>query len=230
MTAPAPQPQHGPPGLGAPEVPVFGLSRLLVVVTGSAAAGAMPQWLTWLRSAYPELGVKVVMSRSAERFVTPMSLRLRLDEDVLIDSWDDCERARHVEHAEWAEAVVVHPATFHFTARFALGLADTPALLTLQCTDALVALAPALPPGGLESRAFQQHWASLAADPRVVLVPPIQGYSLTTGQEDSWVPPPLPEVLRRIENRRLELGKETGRPARTSAREYAATLADGARS
>ncbi|GGQ21435.1 flavoprotein [Streptomyces mutabilis] len=221
MTARRPLHEAAVPGAGEPapaaQVPPFGFSRLLIVVTGSASAVGLPQWLSWLRQEYPGLTVRVVMSRSAERFVTPMSLGLRLQEDVEIDAWEECRRARHVEYAEWAEAVLVYPATFHFTARLALGLADTPVLLALQCTDALVALAPSLPPGGLDSPAFRSHWATLAARLNVVLVPPDQGYSLTTGREDGWVPPPLTEALRRLEDRRTERERERERARRAVA-------------
>lgn len=210
-----------------PEVPEFGFSRLLIVVTGSASASGMPQWLVWLRDQYPELEVRVILTRSAQRFVTPSSLGLRLTEDIMIDSWEETERSRHVELAAWAEAALVYPATFHYTARFALGLADTPSLLALHCTEALVGLVPALPPGGLDSPAFRTHWAALAARPHVVLVPPTQGRSLFTGQEDSWLPPPMPEALRRIEDRRIEREKEPGRFARTVAH-TAPVYSDGA--
>lgn len=206
---------------GALDVPPLGISRLLLVITGSAAASGMPQWLTWLRAAYPKLHLKVVMSPSAQRFVTPLSLSLRLDQDVEVDSWEECNRARHVEHAQWAEAALVYPATFHFTARLALGLADTPALLTLQCTDALVAVAPSLPPGGLDNPAFQSHWAALAARPRVVPVPPAQASSLATGRQDGWIPPPLPDVLHRLEERRAELAAGHTEPS------IASLLTDG---
>ncbi|MET9637609.1 flavoprotein [Streptomyces virginiae] len=244
MTAYPPR-QDAHTAVGAPEtvesvqVAPFGISRLLLVVTGSASAIGLPQWLGWLRREYPQLTVRVAMSRSAERFVTPLSLGLRLEEDVEIDAWEECTRARHVEYAEWAQAVLVYPSTFHFTARLALGLADTPVLLALQCTDAIVAVAPSLPPGGLDSPAFRSHWSTLAARPNVVLVPPAPGYSLTTGREDGWVPPPLTEALRRIEDRRTEREREreqererrerAGSPTQEAdALAYAALLADGA--
>lgn len=211
------------------QAPPLGISRLLVVVTGSATAAGLPAWLAWLRGAYPQLSVRVVMSRAAHRFVTPTSLELRLDTEVETDDWEECRGARHVTYAEWAEAVLVYPATFHFTARLALGLADTPVLLALQCTDALVAVAPSLPPGGLDSPAFQSHWAALAARPRVVLVPPTQGYSLTTGREDAWVPPPLTEALRRIEDRRTELSRPDAGPGASPGVMPGALFDDGAR-
>ncbi|MFP3988999.1 flavoprotein [Streptomyces sp. E11-3] len=187
------------------EVPELGMNRLLLVVTGSAYAWSTPYWLELLRLHCPELEVRVVLTRSAERFVTPQAIAARVGGAVSCDVWPDDEAtARHVEWAEWAEAILVYPATMHFMARLALGLADSPALLAAQCTRAPVALAPALPPGALEGAAVQRHWTALAARPNVVLVPPVPGRSLTTGREDAWVPPPLPEALRLIVERRAE--------------------------
>ncbi|MEV4121898.1 flavoprotein [Micromonospora sp. NPDC049645] len=196
----------GPP-LEFLETPELELRRLLLVVTGSAAASNVPTWLNWLRETYPRLDVAVVATPSALRFVTRQALSLRIDHEVLVDTWEDCERARHVEHVEWADAMLVYPATFHFVARLALGLADSPALLAMQCTSAPVGLSPALPPGGLDSPAFQRHWATLAERRNLALIPPLPARSLTTGRDDGWVSPPLPEALRRLEARRRELAE-----------------------
>ncbi|MFI1254195.1 flavoprotein [Streptomyces netropsis] len=186
-------------------VPDLGLNRLLVVVTGSAYAWSTPYWLEWLRQSCPELEVRVVLTRSAERFVTRQAIAARVGGAVWGDTWPEDEAtARHVEWAEWAEAILVYPATLHFMARLALGLGDSPALLAAQSTRAPVVVAPALPPGALEGAAVRQHWAALAARPNVVLVPPVPGRSQTTGREDAWVPPPLPEALRLIVEHRAE--------------------------
>nr|WP_244320258.1 MULTISPECIES: flavoprotein [Streptomyces] len=219
------------PGSPVPEAqaPALHIERLLVVTTGSAFATGMPYWVDWLRLSYPELEIKLVLSRTAQRFVTRQALagRLHRHGEVLLDEWPENEAtARHVELAEWAQGVVVYPATFHFTARLALGLADSPMLLACHCTRAPVAFAPALPPGGLESAAFQAHWAALATRPNIVLVPPRPGVSLTTGRSDAWVPPLLPEVIGMLEQRRAELEAATpDREPLASRAEFAADLA-----
>ncbi|WP_254706559.1 flavoprotein [Streptomyces lunaelactis] len=192
----------------------LGLTRMLVVVTGSAFAWSTPYWLEHLRLSCPGVEVRVVLTRSAERFVTRQAVGSRVGGAVSTDTWpDEDDTARHVAWAEWAEAIVVYPATVHFMARLALGLADSPVLLAAQCTRAPVVVAPALPPGALEGDAFRGHWATLAARPNIVLVPPVPGRSLTTGREDAWVPPPMPEVLQLIAERQTELAAARDRSA-----------------
>jgi phosphopantothenoylcysteine decarboxylase/phosphopantothenate--cysteine ligase len=95
------------------------------------------------------LELRVAVTRNAERFVTRGALGPMSGGNALLDAWPDgpVDRALHVELAEWADTVIVHPASLHFLARLAQGLADTPVLLALQCTTAPVVLAPALPPG-----------------------------------------------------------------------------------
>lgn len=201
MTEPLPSPE------GAPQLR---LERLLLVVTGSASASMAPFWLDWLRQVYPRLEVSVVLTHSAQRFVTRQAVAHRVDGEVVLDTWPQEEtHARHVRLEQWAQGVVVYPATLHYCARLALGLADSPSLLALQCSKAPIAVAPALPPGGFDSPAFQGHWATLAARPNVAMVAPEAGRSITTGRQDAWVPPPLPEVMGYLAQRHAQL---TGEP------------------
>lgn len=206
--------------------PVLGVSRLVVVGTGSATATSLPAWLDWLRQACPDLTTTVVLTRGALRFVTRQAIEPRITGEFLLDTWpEEDTRARHVELTEWAQAFLVYPATLHFLARLALGLADSPALLAAQCATVPIALAPALPPGGADSPAFAAHWSTLAQRRNVVLAPPVPGRSLTTGRVDAAVPPPLPEVLALLERRRTDLDADARRLA-DQPPEPAAFLAD----
>ncbi|MFD7450949.1 flavoprotein [Kitasatospora sp. NPDC059827] len=202
------------------------MSRLLLVATGSTSAADLPYWISWLRACRPHLELKVVVTRSAERFVTRAALAGRSGGEVLQDTWPPDEgTARHVQLSEWAEAIMIYPATLHFIARLALGLGDSPALLAAQCTTAPVGLAPALPPGGMDSAAYRSHWAALAARANVVVAPPGPGVSVTTGRADAWVPAPLPDVLELVERRQAELATA---PGSNSPRSVPSALADGA--
>ncbi|MEU5317494.1 flavoprotein [Streptomyces sp. NPDC021056] len=198
-------------------LPPFGARRLLYVGTGSIGVAHAPYWVTLLRLGYPELGLRVVMTRSAERFVSRGALAPMAGGEVLLDAWPDgpVQSALHVELAEWADAVIVQPATLHFLARFARGLADTPVLLALQCTTVPIVLAPALPPGAVESVAYRRHLAALAERPNVAVVPPVPGTSATTGRKDASAAAGLPDLLRAAEDLRMRLARG-GRGGRTT--------------
>ena len=181
-------------------VPPLAAERLLMIASGALGVAFLPFWVNWIRASYPATELRLVLTRSAEHFVTRGALDPLLPTPSIPDRWPDdpASTALHVELAEWPDAVVVHPATFHFTARLALGLADSPALLALQCTSAPIAVAPALPPGGVQSHAHAQHLAALHARPNLVVVPPVPAMSVTTGRPDAWMAAPIPEVVRML--------------------------------
>ncbi|GAA1435950.1 hypothetical protein GCM10009601_62790 [Streptomyces thermospinosisporus] len=202
--------------VSAAPAPAFGARQLLYVGTGSLGVMFMPMWSQWLRTSYPQLEVRTVITRSAEQFVTRTALTVFSGSEILVDAWPDEPRpkALHVELAQWPDAVVIQPASFHFVSRLALGMADTPVLLALQCTQAAVAVAPALPPGGHDSPAYRRHIEALAERPNVVVIPPTTGRSVTTGRMEASVAAPLSEVLARTEQLRLQMLAQSGREER----------------
>lgn len=194
------------------QAPTLTASRLLVVVTGAASAAFAPFWVNWVRENYPDVSTRVALTRSATRFVTPATLSMLSGLPVVVDAWPEspwpqtaAPTALHVELAEWAEAIVVYPATAHFVARFALGLADTPVLLAAQITDAVIGVAPAVPPGMTVNPAFTGHLAALAARRNVVVAPTVTARSVTTGRREDGGAGPLWTALELIESRRAEL-------------------------
>ncbi|UFQ16856.1 MULTISPECIES: flavoprotein [Streptomyces] len=189
--------------------PPFGGRRLLYVVTGALSAAHTPFWVNWLSMSYPELEIRIAVTRSAERFATRQALAPLIPGDVFTDAWpsEAATVAPHVELAEWADTVVVNPATLSFVARLATGLADTPVMLALQCTRAAVAVAPSLPPGGVDSEVFAKHAAALRARRNVVLAPPVMGLSVTTGRNDAALNAPLPDVIAALEALRAGIGR-----------------------
>lgn len=187
--------------------PRFGARRLLYVGTGALGVMFMPMWANWLRTSYPDLELRTVLTRSAHQFTGPAAVAALGGRPPLLDAWpaDGEGSALHVELAEWADAVLVHPATFHFTSRLALGAADTPVLLALQCTRAPIAVAPALPPGGVGSPAYLRHVQALAERPNVVVVPPVRGFSVTTGNQDASPAASVPAAVVALERLRADL-------------------------
>lgn len=183
------------------EAPRFNAERLLLVGSGSVSAAFLPFWVNWLQRAYRDLAVQVVLTRSAQRFVTREALAGLSRRTVLSDEWPDetGPGAMHIQLAKWPDAIAVYPATMHFLGRLAQGLADTPTLLALQCTRAPIALAAALPPGCWDNPAMARHRKILAEHDNIAVLPPVSGLSMATGEHNGHPPGSLAKLLGLLE-------------------------------
>ncbi len=120
------------------------IKRVLLGVSGGIAAYKSPDLVRRLRER--GFDVRVVMTRGAANFITPLSLQAVSGQPVHTTLLDEQAEAAmgHIELARWADVVLVAPATADLMARLAHGLADD--LLTTLClaTDAPIVLAPAM--------------------------------------------------------------------------------------
>jgi phosphopantothenoylcysteine decarboxylase/phosphopantothenate--cysteine ligase len=118
--------------------------RILLGITGGIAAYKGAEIIRRFQDAGAE--VRVVMTRAACEFITPLTMQALSGNPVYLDLLDtDAEAAMgHIELARWADLVLVAPATADFMARLANGRGDD--LLTTLClaTEAPIALAPAM--------------------------------------------------------------------------------------
>ncbi|GAA2382444.1 hypothetical protein GCM10010420_00440 [Streptomyces glaucosporus] len=195
--------------------PEFGGRRLLMIVTGAVNAVHLPYWLTWLRTHYPRVETRVVATRSAQRFTTLQALSALTSHQAITDEWPAEPRptALHAELAEWADSVAVYPASLHYVSRAALGLADSPSLLTVHSTAAPVVLAPSLPPRVEENPVYTRHLGTLAERPNVSVAPTQAARSVTTGRREARASAPLWTVLGELERIRRTLPDEASRGA-----------------
>ncbi len=118
--------------------------RILLGVTGGIACYKSAELVRLLRRAGAE--VRVMMTRSAERFVGPVTFQALSGHPPALDLFDNGDPAvmEHIRLARWAEAILIAPATAHTLARLHHGLADD--LLTTTClaSEAPLAVAPAM--------------------------------------------------------------------------------------
>jgi len=89
--------------------------------------------------------VRVVMTPAATRFVGPITFTGLTGKPAVTDLWaEDYAGEVHVELGEWADAIVVAPATMNLMARAAGGQANDALLATLACARGEVFFAPAM--------------------------------------------------------------------------------------
>ena len=118
--------------------------NILLGVTGGIAAYKTPEIVRLLTAEGAE--VRVVLTRAAGEFVAPKTLEVLSRHAVHSDLFNrDAEfPVLHVGLAEWADLILVAPATAHCLGRIAGGLADDLLASVLLCAGVPVLLAPSM--------------------------------------------------------------------------------------
>ena len=117
---------------------------ILLIIGGGIAAYKSLELIRLLKTR--GIGVRAIMTKAAEEFVTPLSVASLSGEKVhsaLFNLTDEVEMG-HIELSRSADLVVVVPATADLMAKMAGGLANDLASTTLLATDKKVLVAPAM--------------------------------------------------------------------------------------
>jgi len=108
--------------------------------------------------------VKVILSESAVKFVTPLTFQALSKNEVYTDTFDEMDPGviAHINLADWADLVLVAPATANTIAKLAGGIADNMVTTTLLATTSPVWIAPAMNVHMYNHPAVQKNIAVLA--------------------------------------------------------------------
>jgi len=106
--------------------------------------------------------VRVVMTPSATRLISPKIFLTLSKNDVLTDLFTEHEaKPEHVHLANWGDALVVAPCTANFIGKYASGIADEPLSTTALTFRGPVLLAPAMNENMWGSPILQENLAKL---------------------------------------------------------------------
>jgi phosphopantothenoylcysteine decarboxylase/phosphopantothenate--cysteine ligase len=121
------------------------------------------------------LAVRVVMTESAKHFVTPLTFQALTGNPVNDSFWSEGapDTIGHIELADWADVVVVAPATADSIAKMSLGFAESSLLAVVLATKAPVVVAPAMNVNMLEHPQTQEHIGVLARRGVCVVAPEV---------------------------------------------------------
>lgn len=152
----------------------FHTMNIILGVTGSISAYKAP-WLVrdLLRAGHE---VRVVLSASAARFVSPLALQAVSRQDVVLDAFDPTIQdggSWHVHLAQWAHVMLIAPCSASTLARLASGLADTSVNLVAaslpKSTPLLVA--PAMDTDMWQQASTKRNVERVLADGIIVMNP-----------------------------------------------------------
>lgn len=154
--------------------------KILFVITGGIAEYKVVEAVRYQVKAGN--AVKVVMTKMAEEFVTPLTFATLTNEPVYDDFKSDLGKpVAHVALADWADQVVVAPATANFIAKMALGIADDFASTVVLASSAKKRVLPAMNVNMWQNPAVQRNLTQLKADGVEILEPVVgelaEGYS-----------------------------------------------------
>jgi len=145
--------------------------RILLIVSGGIAAYKSLELVRLLRKR--GIAVRAVLTESAGKFVTPLSLGVLTEDHVYGDMFDLKEEREigHIQLSRQADLVVVAPATANILAKMAGGIADDLATTLLLATDKPVLAVPAMNVRMWHHAATQRNVAQLKADGVHVMEP-----------------------------------------------------------
>jgi phosphopantothenoylcysteine decarboxylase/phosphopantothenate--cysteine ligase len=119
--------------------------RIILGVTGGIAAYKAADLASKLTAAGAV--VRTILTEAAQKLITAKTFEAVTGQPVYTDMWSAPEEFRigHVQMADWADAVVVAPATADILAKMAAGICDDLLSTTLcVCWEKPILLAPAM--------------------------------------------------------------------------------------
>ena len=138
--------------------------RVLLIIGGGIAAYKSLELIRRLKET--GVSVRVVMTKAAQHFVTPLAAQALAGERVFTDLFDPAEEfdVGHIRLARDCDLIVVAPATADLMAKAPNGLADDLASAVLLATDKPVLMAPAMNPHMWANAATSRNVAALHGD------------------------------------------------------------------
>jgi phosphopantothenoylcysteine decarboxylase / phosphopantothenate---cysteine ligase len=149
--------------------------NILLCVSGGIAVYKAAALTSKLVQA--NFNVKVIMTESAIQFVNPLTFQALSRNPVYTDTFDekDPNVIAHIQLADWADLVIVAPATANTIGKLANGLADDMLTTTLLATTAPVWFAPAMNVHMYDHPAVKRNISQLFQD-GYRFIEPSEGY------------------------------------------------------
>jgi phosphopantothenoylcysteine decarboxylase/phosphopantothenate--cysteine ligase len=131
--------------------------RIVVGVCGGIAAYKAADLVSRLIKGGAQ--VKVIMTRAATEFVSPLTFQTLSNNRVVTDMFSVPEEweIEHISLAQWADCFVIAPATANFLGKLAAGVADDMLTTTVMATNAAVVIASSMNTNMYNNRIVQRN-------------------------------------------------------------------------
>jgi phosphopantothenoylcysteine decarboxylase/phosphopantothenate--cysteine ligase len=131
--------------------------KIIVGITGGIAAYKACEIVRRLKKLGAQ--VIVVMTENAQRFITPLTLETLSENEVVTEMFPEKKvvGVRHVNLAQWADLILIAPATANIIGKIRVGIADDILTTVVISTKSPVIFAPSMNVNMWENPIFQQN-------------------------------------------------------------------------
>ncbi|MCK4863747.1 MAG: phosphopantothenoylcysteine decarboxylase [Dehalococcoidales bacterium] len=170
---------------------------IILGITGGIAAYKAADIASKLTQA--GAAVETVMTESATKFITALTLRNITGRPVVTDMFEPASeyQEEHIALAESADVVVIAPATANTIAKLAAGIADNMLGCIVLATEAPVILAPAMNDVMYQNSITQENLTKLKARGFTIIEP--EYGRLASGKMGQGRLPETPKIIEVIE-------------------------------
>ena len=136
--------------------------KIILGVTGSIAAYKAAEILSLLRKKGAD--VFVIMTESATKFVQPLTFSSLSGHPVVTNMFSSSDRivVKHISLSQWADLILVAPATANIIGKIANGIADDMLTTTIMAFKSKVIFAPAMNKNMISNPIYQGNVKKLA--------------------------------------------------------------------
>jgi len=130
---------------------------VILGISGSIAAWQTPEIIGRLRDLM--INVYCIMTNSATKFITPLTLQVSSQNPVAVDMFERRKEwnIAHIALADIADLFLIAPATANIIAKIANGIADDMLSTTVLAVKAPVVIAPAMNPNMYSDKITQSN-------------------------------------------------------------------------
>lgn len=131
--------------------------NVLIGICGGIAAYKVCELIRLLRKL--EANVKIIMTQNAQKFITPLTVQTLSQNRVYLDTFES-EYSYDIEHislTNWADILIVAPATANIIGKFANGIADDLLSTTFLAFNKPILVVPAMNSNMFENRIVQAN-------------------------------------------------------------------------
>ena len=118
--------------------------NILIGICGGIAAYKVVSLVSYLKQN--GFSVRVVLTNNGAKFITPLTLQAISGNPVFTSLWDNVydEQIDHIALSDWADLIVIAPATFNFISKISNGFADDLLSTIVSATQSPIMFVPGM--------------------------------------------------------------------------------------